>query len=302
MTYIICIVLLILVIVFALHYYFLKREISSAIKQMKEIRKYPQRNRQLKAVTTNFYMEELLKQINFTYDERQKERIIYQRRESQIRREIENISHDLRTPLASIIGYVELIQDQETTELERQEYTGIIKERARILQGFIQDFYELSRIEGDDYPILLDALNVHSSLKEAFLAYYFEFEKRNIQVDIKMEEKSCYIIADKIQFNRILNNLIQNGLKYSDSTFLLKQYSTNEECIMLFQNDHSKMTQQDLTYIFDRFYTGDMTRNNHSTGLGLTITKLLVEKMNGRIEVRLEEDLFTIEIRWKINT
>jgi signal transduction histidine kinase len=266
---------------------------------MDAIEKQPQSNRQLKALTANRNVELLLKRINDIYQARQQERIIYQRRETQIRREIENISHDLRTPLTSIMGYVDLMKDKQTQESEKAEFLEIIQKRARVLQGFIQDFYELSMIEADDYPIKLDAVQIQNSLSEVVVAYYHEFEKRLIQVEVNLEEKPCYIIADKIQLNRILNNLVQNALKYTKNSFILKQFNLNGDCILQFQNDKNQMNESELKLIFDRFYTGDLSRSNQSTGLGLTIVRILTEKMNGHIEARLEGDLFMIELRFK---
>jgi len=296
----ICIALFIISFLLAVRLYFIRRAISSARKQMEEIEEHPERNRQLKAVAVNHEMERLLTKINDIYQARQQERIVYQRRETQIRREIENISHDLRTPLTSIIGYVDLIQDVQTKETEREDYLQIIKKRAKILQGFIHDFYELSRIEADDYPFVLDIINVQNILSEVAVAYYNEFSKKKIQVEVDLDEKQCFIIADKIQLNRILNNLIQNVLKYSHSQFAIKQYILNGKCIIQFRNDKGEMKEDELKYIFDRFYTGDSSRSSKSTGLGLTISKLLVERMKGSIEARLDGDFFVIELCWKV--
>lgn len=301
MIYII-IVLLILNIVFITRFYLLNRVIHDATKQIEEIELHPERNRQIKALATNKKMEKLLKNINDIYGARQQERIIYQRRETQIRREIENISHDLRTPLTSIIGYVELIQDPNTLDKEKEEYTQIIKKRAKILQGFIQDFYELSRIEGESYPILLDSINVQSTLSEAVVAYYYDFEKKQIQVEIDFEENDATIIADKIHFNRVINNLIQNALKYANTKFSIKQFTNSKECRIQFINDNSKIKEEEIKYIFDRFYSGDSSRNNQSAGLGLTISKLLVEKMKGKIGACIDGDCFIIELNWSIIT
>jgi signal transduction histidine kinase len=265
---------------------------------MDEIEKNPQSNRQLKNLSTNRRIEEVLNKINLIYQARQKERIIYQRRETQIRQEIENISHDLRTPLTSIMGYVELLQDKETKEEEKEEYLQIISKRARVLQAFIQDFYEISRMEAEDYPLLLDKVSVQHMVGEAAVSYYHEFETKNIHVTIDLEERPCYIIADKIQYNRILNNLIQNALKYAKKQFMIKQYSEKGRCILQFRNDKSNMKEEKLKLVFDRFYTGDQTRSNGSTGLGLTITRILVEKMKGAINARFEEDMFVIELQW----
>ncbi len=296
----ICIVLFIISFILAVCYLSLRRALSSTRKQMEEIEEHPETNRQIKAFTTNHEMEKLLSKINYVYQARQQERIAYQRKETQIRREIENISHDLRTPLTSIIGYVDLIQDAKTKETERQDYLRVIKKRAKVLQSFIQNFYELSRIEGDNYPLILEVINVQSILSEVAVAYYNEFANKEIQVAVELEEKSCFIIADKIQLNRVFNNLIQNALKYSQSQFVIKQYIQNGKCIIRFQNEKNLMKEDELNHIFERFYTCDLSRNNNkSTGLGLTISKILVEKMKGSIEARLDGDFFVIELCWK---
>lgn len=299
MPYIIILILVVIIIILAVQICFFNRALRGASKQMDDIEKHPERNRQVTTFATNRRFEELLNRINRIYQARQQERIIYQRRETQIRREIENVSHDLRTPLTSIIGYVDLIQDGETSEADKQEYLNIIHKRARVLQGFIQDFYEISRIEGENYPLLLSRIPVQPMVSEAAVAYYNEFDKRDIKVSVELEEKQCCIIADKIQFNRILNNLIQNALKYADKLFVIRQFTTAGWCILQFKNDKYNMKEEELKLIFDRFYIGDQTRNEGSTGLGLTITKILVEKMKGSIEARLEENMFVIELRWK---
>ena len=297
---IISFLLFIIVIILAVQNRFLYHSLHKTKEQMDDIEKNPESNRHLKTFSTNTQIEELQNKINLIYQARQQERIAYQRREIQIRQEIENISHDLRTPLTSMIGYIELIQDSETTESEKEEYLSIISRRARVLQTFIQDFYEISRIEGEDYPFVLDKISVQSIVGEAAVAYYHEFEKKNIQVAVDMEDMPCYIYADKIQFNRILNNLIQNALKYAGKQFMIRQYTNQERCILQLKNDKNQMTEEELSLIFDRFYTGDQTRNNGSSGLGLTITKLLVEKMKGSIEARFEEDLFIVELQWDV--
>lgn len=279
---------------------YLNRAIHYTALQMEEKENQKDSNTKLKAITANKKMEALLVRINKLYEFSQQERIQYQRRETQIRREIENISHDLRTPLTSIIGYVELILDLKIKEADINEYLGIIYKRAKVLQGFIEDFYELSRIEGEDYPLLYESIPVKPLLKEVLVSYYQQFERKQIQVDIQLCESPFNIIADKIQLNRILNNLVQNALKYSQSFFIIKQYCTDGEGIILFQNDTKDLSEQDIEHIFDRFYTVDKSRQGQNTGLGLTIAKILMEKMKGRITASFKDNVFAVELAWKI--
>ena len=198
-------------IYFAIRFLALKQSIRNAAFQMDKIEEQKESNRKLKAVTSDKDLELLLNRINKLYEFRQEERISYQRREQRLQREVENISHDLRTPLTSIMGYTELIQDPGTSQEERQEYLSIIYKRAKVLQGFIEDFYELSRFQGENYPLRYDILQVQPIIKEVLVSYYRQFEKKQIQVEIHLEDERCSIIADRVQFNRILNNLIQNA-------------------------------------------------------------------------------------------
>lgn len=296
----ICIVLLLLVLILSARLIFLQKAMKSALGQMEDIEHQPDQNRQLKTFSSVPLFEKLLQRINNLYGARQMERILYQRKEVKIRQEIENISHDLRTPLTSILGYLDLLQDEETTTEERDEYLKIIRKRAKLLQSFIQDFYEISQIEADDYPLAYDVINVQSMVKDAAVAYYNEFDRKNIQVEINLENRPCSIIVDKLQFHRILNNLIQNALKYTESQFIIRQFTQHGCCFLQFIND-AAITESELNFIFDRFFTGDHSRGNQSSGLGLTITKLLTEKMKGLIEARLEHNMFVIELQWICN-
>lgn len=290
-----CIGLGIITILLMIRLILLRYAMKQSIRQMTELEKNPGSNRQLAVTNVDRQLERLLKQINDIYAARQQERIIYQRREAQIRREIENISHDLRTPLTSILGYVNLLEETDDKK-EKEEYLEIIRKRAKVLQGFIQDFYELSRIEADDYPLVLEQVAVQNVLTEVALAYYAEFEKRNIQVEVDLQEKSSYIVADNIAFHRIINNLIQNSLKYAEGFVKIRQYTRDKNCIIQIQNPKGNLTKQELALIFDRFYTGDPSRNNQSTGLGLTIAKILTEKMKGSIDTRIEDETFVVEL------
>lgn len=297
----VCIILILLAVFLAARLFMLQRAIRRAAGDMEEIEEHPERNRQLKTFSIDSSLEGLLKQINTVYQARQKERIHYQRRELQIRQEIENISHDLRTPLTSILGYLDLTQDEETSEQEREEYLGIIRRRAKVLQSFIQDFYEIARIQSDDYAVKLTVVPIQGLIKEVIVAYYHAFEQRGIQVDISLEEHPCHLIADRIQLERILNNLIQNALKYTRKHFFIKQFIAADSCTLQFINDTEGISEEELGRIFERFYTIDQSRNSSSSGLGLTITRALVEKLKGSIEARIEQDFFIIEVKMPLS-
>ena len=176
---------------------------------------------------------------------------------------------------------------------------NIIKLRAKVLQGFIQDFYELSRIEGENYPLVLEKISIQDIIAEVAVAYYKEFEEKKITVELQLEEAKVFIIGDRTQLNRVLGNLIGNALKYSKNNFVIKQFSSNKDCILQFINEKGMLTDLELNQLFDRFYCGDYSRSNQSTGLGLTISKILVDRMKGKIEARIEGEMLVIELRFQ---
>lgn len=275
------------------------RALKSIIVQMDEIEEEPEENRQLKNPDTSRCLEKLLIRINRIYQSRQQERIRLQRREKGIRREIEDISHDLRTPLTSILGYLDLLQDKDIPETEKAAYLEVIEKRARGLKSLIENFYELSRLEGENYPLVLSVVSVQAAVREAVLAFYREFEEKDIRVTVELEEKECFVTADKVYFNRILTNLIQNACKYSNYFFEIRQESKDGACCLQFRNDWKDGKEEDLDFIFNRFYTGDATRSRGSSGLGLTIAKLLAEKQKASVSAWLEGDVFVIELKLK---
>lgn len=275
------------------------RAIRAVVIQMDEIEEQPEENRQLRNPVTSRYLEKLLIRINRIYQSRQLERIRLQKREKGIRGEIENISHDIRTPLTSIMGYLDLMQDKDLEESEREEYLEVVRKRARVLKGLIENFYELSRLEGENYPITLTAVSIQPAIREAILAFYREFEEKGIEVNVKLEEAQCVAVADKLQLNRIFTNLIQNALKYGSHFFEVEQQYKDGICSIYFRNDQKGMKEEELELIFNRFYTGDTARNRGSSGLGLTIAKLLAEKQKASIKAWLEDDVFVIELQLK---
>lgn len=277
------------------------RILKSVNGQMDEIEKQPEENRQLKNPDTSHCMEELLRRINRIYQSRQQERIRLQRREEGIRKEIENISHDLRTPLTSILGYIELMEDEDISEKEKEEYLIIIKKRARGLKSLIDNFYDISRLEGKNYPITMETVPVQSIIRETVLGFYREFEDKHIQVAVELEETECFIAADKVQLNRILTNLIQNALKYCNKYFEIRQECKAGTCYIQFRNDQEGMKKEELNLIFGRFYTRDATRSRGSSGLGLTIIKLLAEKQKASVKAWLEEEVFVIELQFPVD-
>lgn len=219
--------------------------------------------------------------------------------ENNLRQTIADMSHDLRTPLTSIIGYIQLMGLHNIDENEKKEYINIAGQRAKTLENLLNDFYELSLIESMDYEINLKKLNITKVLQEEVLARYADFAGRGIKPDIEIPDENIYIIADEKCIERVIENLLSNSIKYAKDKVNIVLKSEKDSAMLKISNTASNITDEDAEKIFDRFYMADKTRSGNGTGLGLSIVKGLVQKMNGTVSADLKDNVLSIYCRFK---
>lgn len=244
-------------------------------------------------------VKELIEQINLELDDKQEVRIKYRKKEKQLRKEIANISHDLRTPLTSILGYLELLNYKEINEEEKLEYIKIITKKSKILQTMITSYYELALIESEDTLLKLEKLNVTELINEVILGYYNDFETKNIKVMINQSNDKLLIHTDYNIMVRIITNIIQNALKYSETYFEINQYIEDRNIYLVFSNDTKNELPENIERIFQRTYIGEKSRNYGDRGLGLFIAKILIQKINGSINAEYNKEIFSIILKFK---
>ncbi|MGL5753121.1 MAG: sensor histidine kinase [Paraclostridium sp.] len=294
----ILIILLIPSVYFSARFFLLSKNIKETTRDFEEILEEIENNRKLKISYVDKNFENLLNEINRYLEKSQTERVRYMRREEEIRKDIENISHDLRTPLTSIRGYLELMNDESIKSEENQEYISIVERRAKGLQNLIQEFYDLSRLESANYNLNIEVIDINKELREQLLVSYNDFDRESINVNIDLFKEPAYVKLDKNAIERVFTNLIQNSIKYSKGNFRVLSYKKDKEIILTFANDVQCLEKEEVKFLFNRFYMKDSSRNSQSSGLGLTITKFLVEAMGGVIKVEIEEGWIIFEIKF----
>ena len=297
----ILVALLIPSVYFSARFFLLSRNIKKSVEDFKYIFENRDSNRKLKLNHPDKNFENLLFEINRYLENTQANKLKYIKREEEIRKEIENISHDLRTPLTSIRGYLELINDETISEKEKKDYISIVQKRSKVLQNLIQDFYDLSRIENNDYNLNMEIVDINRELREQILLFYNDFEKKSIHVDINLDKNPALVKLDEGAIKRVFNNLIQNSIKYSKSSFCMSLIRNYNEVIIEFRNDVEDISKDELSLLFNRFYMKDKSRSSDSSGLGLTISKFLVESMNGEIDVELDEDWIIFRVKFLLD-
>lgn len=273
-----------------------KREIRFITKQI-DVNKQEYINIRTKSVDSD--IENLVTKINLLYDENQRINAEKKRVEEEIRTSVANMSHDLRTPLTSIIGYIQLFKAENISKDEKKEYIDIIEKRTKTLQVLISSFYDLSRIENNEYKFNLEKVSLSKILCENLAGSYNDFVNNSIEPIVDIDENIPDMISDEKAVVRIFSNLINNTIKHGKTHVKISLKEDNGVVITEFTNGTSGLKDEDVSKLFDRFYTADKSRNDRNTGLGLAITKLLVEQLGNEIEAKLVENDFIIIIRWK---
>ena len=246
-------------------------------------------------------VEILVQNINLIFDSKQKVVAEKKKNEEELRASISNMSHDLRTPLTSIMGYLQMIRSEKASETDKKEYMDIVEKRTKSLQQLISSFYDLSRIEGNEYNFNYKKVNLSNVLCENIALFYNDFINNSIEPVIEIEEGIKEIISDEGAITRIFSNLIGNMIKHGENFVKITLKQENDVIITEFINKATGLTQENVDKLFDRFYTVDNSRSDRNTGLGLYITKILVEKLGHNIKANLKEDNLVISITWKKN-
>lgn len=214
---------------------------------------------------------------------------------------ITSISHDLRTPLTSILGYLKLIDNDEyDDEITLRSYASIALNKTKGLKLLIDNLFELTTL--DDYRTKLSnkKVNVAEVIKQLTIEHQVNFKKANIECRLSILDKQLYVLGDTIKLARAFENLIFNCIKYSKtSKFMDITLNKNTSKVTLeFTNYGEPIPSKDIPYIFQRFYRVDKSRSSETggSGLGLAITKNIVELHNGKISVESNASKTTFKI------
>lgn len=280
----------------ALRVYTLERDLRFGAKQLKE-RRQSGSGAPLRLAAPNSSAEALLAEINSLLRQGEDDRTAFQGREKALREQIANISHDLRTPLTSILGYLQLMENDALSEEERRHLT-VVEERAKVLQELIAAFYDLSRLEAGEYPISREKVDLREVLSELLAAFYQELEGK-FQVTVDLPEDLPPVWGDRAALTRVYANLIRNALDHGAETLQIAAKETGDGVETRFANGGSRIREEDLPHVFDRSFTTDRTRSGGNTGLGLAIVKALAQRMGGAVRAEQTEDMFIITLTWK---
>ena len=210
---------------------------------------------------------------------------------------ISNVSHDLKTPLTSIISYIDLLKNEDLSKEQQDEYIDILDRNTKRLKTLIEDLFEVSKVNSGNIQLNPIDLDIHALLQQVLFEYQEQFEHHHLNLKNDYENKKIICHLDSEKTYRVLENLCQNICKYAleHTRVYLQIVETNQEVIVVFKNisAHEISNPDDLT---ERFVQGDTSRKSEGSGLGLAICKSFVEVQGGTFEVNVDGDLFKTTI------
>jgi len=236
------------------------------------------------------HMRHLANTINGQLRKLRAERHRFQQGDTELKNAVTNISHDLRTPLTAICGYLDLLKQEEIGEAARR-YVSQIENRTEALKSLTEELFRYSVVTSAQ-DLKPERLDIVRALEETLLSFYGVMQEKGIQPEINLPEQPIYRELDAGALNRIFSNIISNAIKYTDGDFAV---TMQEDGCITFSNSAKGLDAVTVGRLFDRFYTVETSRN--STGLGLSIAKLLTERMGGSIAAAYESERLYINVK-----
>ncbi len=218
----------------------------------------------------------------------------YQQGDQELKDAVTNISHDLRTPLTAICGYLDLLEGCNDPEQMRR-CLAVIRERTDAMKALTEELFRYSVTVTTSEELKLEPLSLTTALETSLAAFYGVLTERGITPRIKMPEPPVVCKLDRNAVRRVLNNILGNAAKYSDGdlTVLLQ-----EDGVLIFENSAHRLTDLDAQRLFHRFYTVESAQG--STGLGLAIAKQLTEKMGGQITAGVTDGRLHVRLEFAV--
>lgn len=294
----IALISIVVAVFFLTRFYLLKKEIKRATKQLNELNS----KKTKKKIDIAYFdkdFEKLAREINDQIDCTLQAYAEKRRKENELKQAVANISHDIRTPMTSILGYIQFLESDDLSSEKRTEYITIIKSGALRLKVLLEDFFELSLIESEDYPFKMEKIKLHHLLLEVLVVFYEQFNQQNLVPVLHIPEEEISIIADPSAVKRVIENLVLNAIKHSSGNVTIRLEKLLSSIQLIISNDVSQLSENDIIFLFDRFYKADKTRSEKGTGLGLSIAKSLMLKMHGKLTAELKDNELSMICEWE---
>ena len=270
---------------------FLLQKSTDEIREEFALRLTADTNTLIAISSRDSHMRKLAEEINIELNKLKKDRHRFQQGDLELKDAVTNISHDLRTPLTAIFGYLDLLEKEKNTG-EARRYIRIIRERTEAMKQLTEELFRYSMLTTASDSTPAEQLILNRLLEESISAYYGALKQNRITPRIDLPEAEVKRILNRNACSRIFGNLLSNAIKYSDGDLDITLRENGE---IIFSNHTAQLDEVQAGRLFDRFYTVD-TASAGSTGLGLSIARTLTEQMGGTIEADYKDHILSVRI------
>ncbi|MFV0394548.1 MAG: sensor histidine kinase [Coprobacillaceae bacterium] len=293
---IITVISILLLCIAILYIYHLRNSLKKIAHDLKN-KKNQSTNTILTSESNTKEIREVVHEVNAITQHYKQQEIQIEKKNKQLQKTIVNISHDLRTPLTSSIGYLELLQSYDMPEDKKKEYEKIIGSKLEELTNLIEDFFVFTKSISNNEEIVLEKLDINRIFEEAMITYYQDFTMRGRMLHIHGNQK-VIITSNERMLRRIFNNIIGNALKHSEGDVFVNVEVKDKVSYTFTNTVHEKI---EVERLFDEFYTADISRTKQQTGLGLALVKEFVEQLSGNVIAKQEGNQLHIILSWPLD-
>lgn len=269
---------------------------NSIKNQLQFINKEEKTNKLVTVVFHGLKTNALVTEINNLINRHKDKEIELEHEKNKIKSQITGISHDLRTPLTSIVGYIDLLEKPLSKE-DKEKYLNILKKKSSTLQKLVEDFYEITLIEDINYTLEIAEVSPGYILEDVIMEYYNDFENIGLSLNINIEDYKK-ILGNQKALSRVYSNLLSNMKKHGELEGEIFHGMKEGSLITVFKNKIKGNENLDDKRLFEKFYTGEKSRNNSSSGIGMYSSKVILEKMNFSVSAKIINGYMEITIKY----
>ena len=214
---------------------------------------------------------------------------------------ITNVSHDIKTPLTSIINYVDLLKKEDINNAQIEQYIAVLDKKSQRLKKLIEDLVEASKVSSGNVKLNMEVINLKELLNQTIGEFEDKLDKKNLKIEMDLPNENVLIKADNRYLYRVIENVFSNISKYAleGSRVYIKLEKQKEEVYLEFKNISKDKLNISAEELMQRFVRGDKSRYTEGSGLGLSIAESLTELQGGKFKIDIDGDLFKVEIKWK---
>jgi signal transduction histidine kinase len=287
------IIIIIILFIAILYLYNYRKQVRSIADQLKFIISHDT-NKIIFCNMKDKEINKLAREINELINQSKNLKKEYANKDIYLKNTLTSLSHDIRTPLTSLDGYIQLLKASDDLN-KKDYYTDILQDRVNVLNYMIENLFIYSKLQNQTFHLELEKCDLKKILVNTIFQYYEEFEKENIDLSIEFnEDEDYYIVSNEIALIRIIQNIIKNILEHARDSAVIAMSKVNNEITLEFKNQFDISDKIDSNRIFDLFYKSDSARSKSSSGIGLAVVEELVKQIKENIKCEINGTEFSL--------